>query len=120
MFTVWILKRQNMTNNRPEQVHKSHTSPLLASEVKALSDKFHSKHRADIAQMASHVMLSTQLMLSFGKSNNIDMGLHLAIQNVLVNNWLVSADIEPAKFKAALHDLDKSYQTAAILSSLPD
>jgi hypothetical protein len=109
-----------MTNNRIDNSFKTYSDPLFASEVKALSDTFRSKHRADIAQMASHVLLSTQLMLSFGKANGIDMKVHLAIQNVLVGNWLVNAEIEPADFKAALGDLGKASQTASILSSLPD
>jgi uncharacterized hydantoinase/oxoprolinase family protein len=99
---------------------KPEADPLFASEVKALSDTFRSKHRADIAQIASHVLLSTQLMLSFGKTNDIDMKVHLAIQNVLVSNWLASAEIEPQTFHAALADLDMASQTASILSSLPD
>jgi Tfp pilus assembly protein PilV len=103
-----------------DKIFKPEADLLFASEVKALSDTFRSKHRADIAQIASHVMLSTQLMLSFGKSNGIDMKVHLAIQNVLVSNWLVNAEIEPETFKAAIVDLDKASQTAAILSSLPD
>jgi hypothetical protein len=111
-----------MTNNKTTSdiKFKSDADPLFASEVKTLSDTFRSKYRADIAQMASHIMLSTQLMLAFGRANAIDMKIHLAIQNALVSNWLVSAEIEPDMLKAAIADLDTASQTASILSSLPD
>lgn len=108
-----------MTNNRIDNSFKTDTDLLFASEVKTLSDTFRSKHRPEVAELASFMLLSTQLTVSFGRSNGVNVQRHLDIQKVLVAHWSQDHEIDLSDLTSAIADLSMASQTAAILSSLP-
>ena len=108
-----------MNNTNSETAPKSNDN-LLGQEIKSLTDTFRAKHRPEVAELASFMLLSTQLTVSFGRSNGVNVQRHLDIQKALVAHWSQDHDIDLSDLTSAITDLSTASQTAAILSSLPD
>ena len=119
MFTLRRLKKDEMKNTHSE-ISPKPNGDLLVSEIKSLTDTFCAKHRPEVAELASFMLLSTQLMVSFGQSNGVNVQRHLDIQKVLVAHWSQEHDIDLSDLISAIADLSTASQTVAILSSLPD